>query len=171
MGSDIRSADILLRLKGWDRCYPENLNIELMVNDAAAEIERLRNDGPPAVSDAQIEAGGQAIERRANGIITGQVACNLAYAVLVAVRHEWLGRHRAGGHGAVRWLSVFPPDAAVQRRDHRDGTPPAYRFRGIVVGSYRNPVTGQPGAVVSLDHDPGCVQIFPDYMLEARDDD
>lgn len=67
--------------------------------------------------------------------------------------------------------STFPLGDKVQRRDHRDGSPPAYRFRGTVVGSYSNPVTGQPGAVVSLDHDPGCVQIFPDYMLEAQSDD
>lgn len=67
--------------------------------------------------------------------------------------------------------STFPFGAAVQLRDHRDGSPPACRFRGTVVGSYRSPVTGEPGAVVSLEHDPGCVQVFPDYMLEARDHD
>lgn len=38
-----------------------------------------------------------------------------------------------------------------------------------VCGSYTNPVTDDHGWCVSLDHDPGCIQIFPAYMLEVVD--
>lgn len=57
----------------------------------------------------------------------------------------------------------------VQRRDRADGSPPAYRFRGTICGEYSNPVTGEKGYAVSLDYDPGCIQIFPAYMLELQD--
>lgn len=39
----IKKRDVLDRLKLWDRCYPGNMPIELMVDDAIAEITRLRN--------------------------------------------------------------------------------------------------------------------------------
>lgn len=35
-------SDILERIEAWDRCYPGNLNIEMLVEDAADEIARLR---------------------------------------------------------------------------------------------------------------------------------
>lgn len=34
--------DIVDRIDYWDRCYPGNLNIEMVVNDARAEIVELR---------------------------------------------------------------------------------------------------------------------------------
>jgi vacuolar-type H+-ATPase subunit H len=37
-------SDIVERLKSWDRCYPGNINIEEAVDDAAAEITRLREE-------------------------------------------------------------------------------------------------------------------------------
>jgi hypothetical protein len=37
-------TDILEKLKSWDRCYPGNINIEYAVDEAIAEIERLRNE-------------------------------------------------------------------------------------------------------------------------------
>ena len=35
-------SDIVERLNSWDRCYPGNINIELVVDEAAKEITRLR---------------------------------------------------------------------------------------------------------------------------------
>jgi hypothetical protein len=35
-------SDIVERLKSWDRCYPGNINVELVVDEAADEITRLR---------------------------------------------------------------------------------------------------------------------------------
>lgn len=61
---------------------------------------------------------------------------------------------------------IFYRGQKVQRKNHASGKPPAYRFRGTVCGEYANPHTGEHGYAVSLDHDPGCVQIFPHYMLE-----
>lgn len=63
---------------------------------------------------------------------------------------------------------MFSRGDKVQRKNHANGRPPAYRFRGTVCGEYENPHTGEYGYAVSLDHDPGCVQIFPAYMLEAQ---
>lgn len=62
----------------------------------------------------------------------------------------------------------FQYSERVQRSAVR-GAPPAYRFRGRIVGWYA--VAGMHGYVVSLAHDPGCKQIFPEYMLEAWVDD
>lgn len=65
----------------------------------------------------------------------------------------------------------FRREDRVQRRNHADGRPPAYRFRGTVCGEYLNPATGEQGYNVSLAHDPGCIQNFPGYMLEEWSDD
>ena len=37
-------TDIVEKLKSWDRCYPGNINIEDAVDEAAAEITRLRKE-------------------------------------------------------------------------------------------------------------------------------
>ena len=69
-------------------------------------------------------------------------------------------------YGPIEWPSQFALGSAVQRKPRKDGTPPPYRFLGTVCGAYRNPVTGEPGAVVSSFAETGCIQVFPDYMLE-----
>lgn len=65
-------------------------------------------------------------------------------------------------------IMIFYRGEKVQRKTHSNGKPPAYYFRGTVCGEYANPVTGEHGYAVSLDHDPGCIQIFPAYMLEYQ---
>lgn len=50
------------------------------------------------------------------------------------------------------------------QRSPMGNQPPAYRFRGRIVGWYVS--NGGVGYVVALDHDPGCKQIFPEKMLE-----
>jgi len=67
-----------------------------------------------------------------------------------------------------RNIDPFVIGDKVQRRPTPSGKEPAYLFKGTVCGSYANPVTGDFGRAVSLDQDPGCIQIFPDYMLELR---
>lgn len=42
-------TDIVETIDEWDRCYPGNLNVELLVNDAKSEITRLRQ----LLSDAE----------------------------------------------------------------------------------------------------------------------
>ena len=69
-------------------------------------------------------------------------------------------------YGPIEWPSQFALGSAVQRKSRKDGTPPPYRFAGAVCGACRNPVTGEPSAVVSSFAEPGCIQVFPDYMLE-----
>ena len=64
------------------------------------------------------------------------------------------------------WFSKFEAGAEVQRKSRADGTPPPYRFSGEVCGSYINPKTGECGANVMSYAEEGCIQIFPDYMLE-----
>lgn len=59
----------------------------------------------------------------------------------------------------------MPYGTKVQRRNLSNGKDPSYRFRGIVCGNYINPANGEKGHDVSLDHDPGCIQLFPLYML------
>ena len=63
----------------------------------------------------------------------------------------------------------MPYGTKVQRRNLPNGKPPSYRFKGEVCGNYINPANGEKGHCVSLDADPGCVQIFPLYMLETRE--
>ena len=52
-------------------------------------------------------------------------------------------------YGPIEWSSQFALGSAVQRKSRKDGTPPPYRFAGAVCGACRNPVTGEPSAVVS----------------------
>ena len=66
------------------------------------------------------------------------------------------------------WHSKFKFGDRVQRKNKPDGTPPVYRFLGEVCGSYRNPMTGECGANVMSYAERGCIQLFPDYMLEAK---
>lgn len=54
----------------------------------------------------------------------------------------------------------------VQRKGRGDGAKPVSLFRGTICGEYVNPANDQPGYAVSLNHDPGVIQIFPTYMLE-----
>ena len=54
----------------------------------------------------------------------------------------------------------------VERAEMSSGKPPAYRFPGSIVGWYAT-LNGY-GYAVSRDGDPGCVQIFPEYMLKRR---
>ena len=64
------------------------------------------------------------------------------------------------------WFSMFLDGQIVERRNRPDGSEPPYRFQGPVCGSYRNPVTGEPGAVVMSFKERGCLQLFPDRFLE-----
>jgi len=66
----------------------------------------------------------------------------------------------------MTWHSQFEHGAVVHRKNRANGTAPPYRFKGGVCGSYYNPVTGESGACVHSYAEPGCIQIFPDYMLE-----
>lgn len=63
----------------------------------------------------------------------------------------------------------MPYETRVQRCNLPSGKEPSYRFKGVVCGNYYNPANGERGHAVSLDADPGCVQIFPLYMLETRE--
>lgn len=65
--------------------------------------------------------------------------------------------------------AAFQYGQRVQRSNMKSGHPPAYRFRGRVVGWYAS--GGGHGYVVSLAHDPGCNQIFPEHMLELWHED
>lgn len=71
----------------------------------------------------------------------------------------------------MTWFSKFKPNAVVQRKLKQDGTVPVYSFKGIVCGSYKNPAdkSSGGGAVVMSLAEYGCVQVFPDYMLEVVD--
>ena len=77
---------------------------------------------------------------------------------------------RRSDPAASKMAMMFSPGDKVQRRDLPRGKQPAYRFKGTICGWYTNPVTKEPGWVVSLDHDPGCCQLFPEYMLERREE-
>lgn len=62
-------------------------------------------------------------------------------------------------------MPEFDVNDVVQRKDGRRGPPP-YRFRGVVCGTYVNPVTGSEGSVVCSYAEPGCIQVFPNEQLE-----
>ena len=51
-------TDIVERLKSWDKCYPGNINIEDAVDEAAAEITRLREENKK-LREALIDAAGE----------------------------------------------------------------------------------------------------------------
>ncbi len=65
-----------------------------------------------------------------------------------------------------RWPSAFAPGDIVRQRDDADGVPPPDRFKGVVCGSYRNPMTAEPGVTVASEVDPGCLRMFPDNALD-----
>jgi hypothetical protein len=68
----------------------------------------------------------------------------------------------------------WPPAATfgfgdlVQRGNMPNGRSPAYRFPGCICGWYSSPVGSGIGYAVSREGDPGCILIFPEYMLEKR---
>lgn len=70
-------------------------------------------------------------------------------------------------HGHLNWppTAKFGYGDRVRRGDMPGGRSPAYRFPGVVVGWYS--VRQYIGYAVSRDDDPGCIQIFPEHLLEA----
>lgn len=54
----------------------------------------------------------------------------------------------------------------VQRCNMKSGKQPAYRFPGTICGWYVS--KGVVGYAVSNIMESGCIQIFPEYMLEDK---
>ena len=57
-----RMTDILERIKSWDKCYPGNINIEDAVDEAAAEITRLRKENEKLRRDVRTAVLGDSAE-------------------------------------------------------------------------------------------------------------
>jgi hypothetical protein len=70
--------------------------------------------------------------------------------------------------GLVTAGAKFSFGAPVQRGNFANGRPPAYRFPSTICGWYLTP-SGNLGYAVASIHEPGCIQIFAESALEARE--